>query len=122
MGQILESERCNGRRNRVPLLVHPLVETLEHNRLSHPFVGLRRHIGFLQQDISSDFVTWIGLAINYLDTGSREFVGLDLSDLLGLRQIDDLDGVWPNEARTGLHHGADGAVPADRSVPGPLVL
>ena len=67
-------------------------------------------------------VTWIALAINYLDTGSREFVGLDLSDLLGLRQIDDLDGVWPNEARAGLHHGADRAVPADRSVPGPLVL
>ena len=118
LGQILDSERCW---NRNPFLINPLVEALEHNRLSHPFVGLGRHIGFLQ-DIVGHFVTWIAVAIIYLNSGSCEFEGLDLSDLLGLCQIDDLDGVRPNKTRTGCHHGANGAVPASRGLPDPLML
>ena len=123
LGQILESERWQSCSNGHSVLVHPLVETRGHHRLSQTFVGLGRCPGFLQ-DITLDWtlITRIELSMVYLNTGSCEFHCLDLSEFLVLLHIDDLDGVWPNEARAGLHHGADRAVPADRSVPGPLVL
>merc|ERR1712037_785342 len=100
--QILESESwTNG--HFVSVLINSWVETLEHDRLSHAFVGLGRYIGFL-------------------NTGSGEFHGLNLSELEVLCQIDDLDGVWPNKAGTGDHLGANGAVPGNRGLPNPFVL
>ena len=52
LGQILESERYS--RERHSVLIDSLVETLKHDRLSGTFVGLGRHIGFLQ-DITLDW-------------------------------------------------------------------
>ena len=123
LGQILESERWQSCSNGHSVLVHPLVETLRHHRLSQTFVGLGRCPGFLQ-DITLDWtlITRIELSIVYLNTGSCEFHSLDLSEFLVLLHIDDLDRVWPDEARTGKHLGADWAVPANRGVPDPLVL
>ena len=125
LGQILESERWQSCSNGHSVLVHPLVETRGHHRLSQTFVGLGRYLGFLQ-DITLDWrlVTRIELAIIYLNTGSGEFHGLNLCYLLLLCQIDDLDGVWPDETGTGEHHGADGnrGHPGNRGLPNPLVL
>ena len=70
LGQILESERL--KRKRHPVLADPLMETGEHNRLTHPTVGLGCGVGFLQ-DLTSNwtlFVTLIAFAILYLNTGS----------------------------------------------------
>ena len=80
-------------------------------------------LGFsARYNIRLTLITRIELSIIYLNTGSCEFHSLDLSEFLVLLHIDDLDRVGPNEARTGKHLGADGADPANRGVPGPLVL